>query len=199
MTAPARGRPRDPSVHRAILTAALQLFIESGIAGLSIEQVAKKAGVGKPTIYRRWSTKEQLVADAIEAHVGSEMRWPTREEISAVTPQTLVRRNLEAAAATAADPTVRALVAQIYGSAVTHPLLMKTYWDHYIKPRRALVIAMLERAQADGSVAGDADLEVLVDMLAGAVTYRVLQPDPPSPRQMRRYLEAAYRQVGLFD
>ena len=186
-------------MHRAILAAALQVFLESGISGLSIEQVAKRAGVGKPTIYRRWSTKEQLVADAIESHVGSDITWPTREEISAVAPQVLVRRNIEAAAATAADPMFRALVAQIYGSAVTHPLLMKTYWDHYIRPRRDLAVAMLERTQAEGSVAEDADLEVLVDMLAGAVTYRVLQPDPPTPRQMRRYLEAAYRQVGLLD
>jgi hypothetical protein len=39
---------------------------------------------------------------------------------------------------------------------------------------------------------------VLVDMLGGAVTYRVLQPNPPTVRQMQRYLEAAYRQVGLL-
>jgi hypothetical protein len=75
---------------------------------------------------------------------------------------------------------------------------MQTYWTHYIAPRRAVVISMLERAQADGDVAADADLEVLVDMLAGAVTYRVLQPNPPNARQMKRYLESAYRQVGLL-
>jgi AcrR family transcriptional regulator len=165
---------------------------------MSIEQVAKRAGVGKPTIYRRWSTKELLVADAIEAHVGSDLNWPTRVEIVAVPAQELVRRNVAAAAKTAADPTFRALVAQIYGSAVTHPLLMQTYWDHYIAPRRRLVIMMLERAQADGDVPGGADLDVLVDMLAGAVTYRVLQPNPPTARQMKQYLESAYRQVGLL-
>jgi hypothetical protein len=47
-------------------------------------------------------------------------------------------------------------------------------------------------------VAPDADLDVLVDMLAGGATYRVLQPNPPSARQMKRYLEAAYQQVGLL-
>jgi AcrR family transcriptional regulator len=199
MTAATRGRPRDPSIGQAILTAALKLFIDRGIAGMSIEQVAKKAGVGKPTIYRRWSTKERLVADAIEAHVGTDLEWPTRDEIAAIPPRELVKRNIAAAASTAADPTFRALVAQIYGSAVTHPLLMQTYWDHYIAPRRTLAIAMLQRAQADGAVAQDADLDVLVDMLAGGVTYRVLQPNPPNPRQMKRYLESAYRQVGLLS
>ncbi|MGV0791554.1 TetR/AcrR family transcriptional regulator [Mycolicibacterium sp. XJ1819] len=197
--APARGRPRDPSIDRAILAAALDLFIERGITGMSIEQVAKRAGVGKPTVYRRWSSKEQLVADAIEAHVGADLDWPDRDEIATVPPKLLVRRNIAAAAATAADPKFRALVAQIFGSAVTHPLLMQTYWDHYIAPRRDLTIAMLRRAAADGGVDEDADLDVLVDMLAGAITYRVLQPDPPTARQMRGYLESAYRQVGLLD
>lgn len=109
-----------------------------------------------------------------------------------------MKRNIAAAARTATDAKFRALVAQVYGSAVSHPLLMQTYWEHYIQPRRDLAIAMLERGQTNGSVAKDADLDVLVDMLAGAVTYRVLQPNPPTARQMRRYLESAYRQVGLL-
>jgi AcrR family transcriptional regulator len=198
MTKATRGRPRDPALDKAIMTAALDSFIEHGIAGMSIEQVAKRAGVGKPTVYRRWSSKEQLVADAIEAFVGTGVQWPSRDEIDAARPQELIRRNIDSAARTAADAMFRALVAQIYGSAVTHPLLMQTYWDHYVGPRRTLAIAMLRRAQKEGSVSPDADLDVLVDMLAGAVTYRVLQPNPPSVRQMRRYLESAYRQVGLL-
>lgn len=193
-----RGRPRDPALDTAILTAALDLFIEQGISAMSMEQIAKRASVGKPTLYRRWSTKEALVADAIETLVTADVTWPTHDEIDATPTHQLVERNVAAAARTAADPRFRALVAQIYGSAVTHPLLMQTYWVHYIQPRRELAIAMLRRAQADGRIAPDTDLEVLVDMLAGGVTYRVLQPDPPTVKQMKRYLEAAYRQVGLL-
>ncbi|MGV0875344.1 TetR/AcrR family transcriptional regulator [Mycolicibacterium sp. XJ879] len=180
------------------MTAALELFIAQGISAMSIEQVAKRAGVGKPTVYRRWPSKERLVSDAIESLVGAEIQWPDTQEIAATPPQQLVRRNIDAAARTAADPTFRALVAQVYGSAVTHPMLMQTYWRHYILPRRELSKTMLRRAQADGIVAADADLDVIVDMLAGAVTYRVLQPDPINFRQMKRYLTAAYRQVGLL-
>jgi AcrR family transcriptional regulator len=194
----ARGRPRDPAVDTAILTAALELFIAQGISAMSMEQIAKRAGVGKPTLYRRWSTKEALVADAIESLVVADVTWPTRDEIDATPTHQLVERNIAAAARTVADPRFRALIAQIYGSAVTYPQLMQTYWTHYIQPRRELAIAMLRRAQADGRVAPDTDLEVLVDMLAGGVTYRVLQPDPPTAQQMTRYLEAAYRQVGLL-
>jgi AcrR family transcriptional regulator len=197
-TTAGRGRPRDPALDTAILNAALDLFIAHGIAGMSIEQVARNAGVGKPTVYRRWSTKERLVADAIAVLVGGDLHWPVPEEIEATPPHELVRRNVDAAARTAADPKFRALIAQVYGSAVTHPLLMQTYWTHYIVPRRKLVTALLQRAQADGTVAPNADLDVIIDMLAGAVAYRVLQPNPPTLRQMKRYLESAYRQVGLL-
>jgi AcrR family transcriptional regulator len=160
--------------------------------------VAKRAGVGKPTVYRRWSSKEMLVSDAIEAFVATGIQWPSRAEIDAVGPDELIRRNIDAAVRTAVEPTFRALIAQIYGSAVTHPKLMQTYWDHYIVPRRTIAIAMLERAREDGAVAADADLPVLVDMMAGAVNYRLLQPNPPNARQLKRYLEAVYRQVGLL-
>ncbi|MGI5272454.1 TetR/AcrR family transcriptional regulator C-terminal ligand-binding domain-containing protein [Nonomuraea sp. CA-218870] len=56
---------------------------------------------------------------------------------------------------------------------------MAVHWKHYILPRRELAAAMLRRAQRDGAVAADADLDVPIDMMAGAVTCRALQPDPP--------------------
>ena len=60
-----RGRPRSPEAHLAILTATLQLLGEQGFRGLTIEGVAERAGVGKTTIYRRWPSKTELVAEAI--------------------------------------------------------------------------------------------------------------------------------------
>ena len=59
------GRPRSAQAHKAIIDATLELLAEEGFQGLSIEAVAAKAGVGKTTIYRRWSSKDELVMDAI--------------------------------------------------------------------------------------------------------------------------------------
>lgn len=67
-TAPAapRGRPRDPSCDRAILGATIELLAEVGYDRTSIDAVAARAGVSKPTIYRRWPEgKEQLVSSAV--------------------------------------------------------------------------------------------------------------------------------------
>src|ERR1700722_2402014 len=59
------GRPRDPDVDRKIAQAALDLFGEAGWAGFAMETVARRAGVGKASLYLRWSSKEALLADAV--------------------------------------------------------------------------------------------------------------------------------------
>ena len=62
-----RGRPRSQEADRAILTAAAELLAERGLAAMSIEEVAARAGVGKTTIYRRWPSKGLLALDAFVA------------------------------------------------------------------------------------------------------------------------------------
>lgn len=193
-----RGRPRTEATDRAILQAALELFIDRGIEGASMEQIAKRAGVGKPTVYRRWSSKEDLIAAAIETLVAEEVGWASADVIETESPYALVEAAIDAAAVVASSREYRALVASVYGSAVSHPALMARYWQRYILPRRHLAARLLERARENGTVAADTDLDVTIDMMVGAITYRVLQPDPPDVEEMRRYLRQVYRQVGLL-
>ena len=193
-----RGRPRAEATDRAILQAALELFIDRGIEGASMEQIAKRAGVGKPTVYRRWSSKEDLIAAAIETLVAEEVGWASADVIETESPYALVEAAIDAAAVVASSREYRALVASVYGSAVSHPALMARYWQRYILPRRHLAARLLERARENGTVAADTDLDVTIDMMVGAITYRVLQPDPPDLEEMRRYLRQVYRQVGLL-
>ncbi|WP_199565297.1 TetR/AcrR family transcriptional regulator [Spongiactinospora rosea] len=196
-TARGRGRPRDPQTDAAILRAALELFIERGVEGTSIEQIAKRAGVGKLTVYRRWSGKEELIAQAVEQTVPADL-VPSPEDVETMTPHEIIERILPAAAETTASPEFRALTARMMGSAVSHPSLMAAYWKHHILPRRDLAMAMLRHAQQNGTVSPDADPDVLIDMMAGAVTWRVLQPDPPDAAEMLRYIKAVYHQIGLY-
>lgn len=203
MTAPAaRGRPRDAATDQAILRAGLDLFIERGVEGTSMEQIAKAAGVGKPTIYRRWSNKEDLIAAAMETLIVAEVDWAldevTAEVIDTESPYALVEAAIDRAAVAVTAPQYRALVARMFGSAVSHPELMAVYWERYILPRRQIAARFLERAREQGTVAADTDLDVAIDMMVGAIAYRVLQPDPPDAQEMRRYLRSVYRQVGLL-
>jgi AcrR family transcriptional regulator len=59
------GRPRDPRVDEAIVTAALELLGEEGYARLTVERIAARAGVGKASLYRRWPDKVSIVLEAV--------------------------------------------------------------------------------------------------------------------------------------
>lgn len=193
-----RGRPREAATDHAILQAALELFIDRGVEGASMERIAKRAGVGKPTIYRRWSSKEDVIAAAIETLVAEEVGSVSSDAIETQSPYALVEAAIDGAAAVVTTHRYRALVARVFGSAVSHPELMARYWERYILPRRQLAARLLERAREQGTVAADTDLDIAIDMMVGAITYRVLQPDPPDVDEMRRYLRSVYRQVGLL-
>jgi len=192
-----RGRPRDPAADAAILRAALELFIDGGVEGTSMQAVAQRAGVGKLTVYRRWSSKEELLAQAIETARG-EIPEPPVDDIADTPVAELVERALPASAEVLAAPGFRAMVARIFGSAVSHPSLMATYWENYVLPRRRATRALLERAIQQGTLAAHVDPDVLTDMMVGAALYRVMQPEPLDIAEAQRYLQAVYREAGLL-
>lgn len=84
--APARrGRPpgRGPKVRAAVLAATLGELTDSGYAALTVENVARRAGVHKTTVYRRWRDRESLVADAVTELAGTRVPFPDSGDISA--------------------------------------------------------------------------------------------------------------------
>src|ERR1700685_2595212 len=74
--APVRGRPRSEAADRAILRAATELLAERGLAGMSMEEVAARAGVGKATVYRRWRSRGALALDAFMSEFRSQLPLP---------------------------------------------------------------------------------------------------------------------------
>lgn len=192
------GRPRDPEADTAILEAALALFVERGFEGMSMDQVAKRAGVAKLTLYRRWRSKEQLVAQAMESARRPMPAEATVEEIERVGLARYVEQTLDAQVEMMTRPGFRAMIARLLGSTVSHPELLATSWKEYVTPRRQVTHVLLEHAKEAGRIPRGTDSEVLIDMIVGAVIYRLLQPDPPDPERLRSYLEAVYRQAGLL-
>jgi AcrR family transcriptional regulator len=77
------GRPRDPACDAAILQATLDVFAEEGYAGVSIDRVAARAGVGKATIYRRYSSKAELVVEAVRCGAHVDDRLPDTGDLRA--------------------------------------------------------------------------------------------------------------------
>jgi AcrR family transcriptional regulator len=192
-----RGRPRDPHADALIMKAALELFVERGVDGANFEQIAKRAGVAKVTIYRRWSSKEELLTQAIE-----QARTVVPEAEIWATADTLVQqpdeRLMDSWVRTLGDTRFRAVLAQLIGSSISHPALLATYREQYIQPRRQLIHAALDRAKQDGELAEDADIDSVIDMVVGAAMYRMLI-DPTAaddPTATRRYLDNIIRQAN---
>jgi AcrR family transcriptional regulator len=192
----AAGRPRSPVVDQAILSAALELFIEHGVAGASIEKIAKRAGVGKTSIYRRWSSREALLAQAIEAFRNA--TGYTTELLDRTPPRDLVKLLIDACEIIA-RPEIRKLMARLIGSVPDYPMLIEVYRDIYYLPRRLAFIRALERVQAAGFLARNMDLETLADMLAGALIYHLLMPpvgeNPVG--ELRDHMIRLLRQAGF--
>ena len=75
---------------------------------------------------------------------------------------------------------------------------MQACWEHYVLPRRRAASPLLTRAVEEGLVYPGADLETPIDMMVGAVVYRVLQPVPLDAVEAERYPRSVYRQMGLL-
>jgi AcrR family transcriptional regulator len=195
-----RGRPRDPRTDRVILAAALELFVEHGHAGTSIEQVARRAGVGKLTVYRRWESKDELIAAAVESARG-EIPSPGADDLADMSYAEIsqvIADALPVSARTLAEPGYRAMLAQVFGSSVTHPGLMAAFWQNHILPRRRTAHLALSRAVEEGVLPTGTDIEALIDMTVGAVVYRLLRPGPPDADELLEHLRSVYEQAGLI-
>ena len=190
------GRPRSPTVDQAILQAALELFIEHGVAGASIEKIARRAGVAKTSIYRRWSSREALLAQAIE--VFRNATGYTTDLLDRTPPRDFVKLLIEACEIIA-RPEIRKLMARLVGSLPDYPMLIEVYRETYFLPRRLALVRALQRVQAAGLLPRNMDLEILADMLSGALMYHLLMlPADENPvGELRKQMVRLLRQAGF--
>lgn len=192
-----RGRPRSPAVDGAILQAALELFFERGLDGVGIEQVADRAGVARTTVYRRWSSTQALIAEAIAQNRGAADERVLRRPIS---PRATINGVINALAETFGAPDYRKMVARLIGSIPDQPELMATYVRTYLAPRRKIASDALELARADGLLRSDVDGEILLDLIAGALMYRLLiHSGKSSENDVRTYLRKVLRELRMGD
>jgi AcrR family transcriptional regulator len=151
------------------LTAAVELLAERGLAAMSIEEVAARAGVGKTTIYRRWPSKGLLALDAFVASFREEQPLPDSGTL---------RGDLLAAL----HAWVRAVTQTPMGSMLTgliaeaqhDPSLHAAWRERVLEPLRTQHRIMLDRAIARGEIPATVDREVVLDLFFGAAQHRLL-------------------------
>jgi AcrR family transcriptional regulator len=181
MTAGTKGQPavtsperrRSIRSHQAILAATAQLLAEVGYTALTIEGIAARAGVGKATVYRWWPSKEALVIEAMSAALA----MPSFSETGNLRQDLLTVGNgiVETLAHTPAGAVISALAADL----MRDPDMAEQFRDQVIRPRRSAVTQILRRAADRGELPSDLDIELLLDVYAGAVFYRVLVSGEP--------------------
>ncbi len=157
------GRPRSEEAERAILDAALDLLASSGVSGLSIEAVAAHACVAKTTVYRRWSSKTELVLAAL-----AQMKGPIVQPPGESVREDLLYMARYACRSWRETPEAE-IFARLVAEAKQHPEIGEQYWQRIIKPRREVTHGVLRRGIEEGLIRPDADLELITEMLIAPV------------------------------
>ncbi|WP_330267392.1 TetR/AcrR family transcriptional regulator [Streptomyces griseorubiginosus] len=166
---PVRGRPRSEAVERSIIEAVIKL-LEDGVplAELSIERIARTAGVGKATIYRRWNGKEELFVDVVRTAEPPDPELPgtsMRDDLVALLEQ-LRQRGLMTRSS--------ALLHSVFAQMKSSPKVWGAYHAIVVAPRRRKQLDILRRGQANGELRGDIDIELLNDLFVGPMLFRTI-------------------------
>ncbi|TMR32977.1 TetR/AcrR family transcriptional regulator [Nonomuraea zeae] len=183
------GRPRDPGNDAAILEAALDLLIERGAAGTSIEAVAQRAGVAKLTVYRRWRAKDDLLMAALEHARAPDMdAAPAGQSIDDL---------VSSIAELLSRPRFRALMARVIGASVDYPRLVTAYTERYLRPRLDALAQIAQQAIDAGHFPPDTDPSVIHDILASSIGSVLLQhAEDVTAAQVERRLRILLHHIG---
>jgi AcrR family transcriptional regulator len=170
-------RPKDPRRGNAILDAVRELLHEVGFDGLTIEQVAERAGVGRPTVYRRWSSKAELVVAAFQSDVTSPRSAPAGDAARAPDTGTLrgdvralIERLVEGFTAMERHGAMGGIAAEM----ATNVAFADDLRQRWLDPDEQALAVVFERAEARGEVRQGVDGASVLSVVAGAVFYRIV-------------------------
>lgn len=177
---PRLGRKRDHTRDPEILEAALDVLAETGYDGMTIDMVAARAKAGKATLYRRWSSKPELVLDAVACMKGSDL------DLASPPDTGTLRGDL---VAMVKSPTIREaerklkVMAGIVSMIARDPELAAAAQAALVEPRAAANRIIFQRAIDRGEIASDVDIDTLCLIGPAMVSYRTLMLQKPVNRE----------------
>jgi AcrR family transcriptional regulator len=186
-----RGRPRDPEIRARILDAAAELLEAGGLGAVTMEAIASRAGVGKPTIYRQWPNAHAVAMSAFLGRTNAPTTpAKSRSAIAAL------RRQLRALAEAFATRTGRS-TAMMIAAAQNDSELAKVFRTHFVMKSREEGRAVILRAQAEGDLRRDVDIEAALDLIYAPFYFRLLIGHAPlSARDTDTILDLALKGLG---
>jgi AcrR family transcriptional regulator len=169
------GRPRSEKARNAILRAAAELLLAHGLAEVSMDAVAERAGVSKATIYRWWPAKEALALDTLYEE-SAQNRPPVRD--TGTLRGDLLSLLQPWARLVSSHPYGR-LIAALITKAQTDPAFGEQYRARFVQPRRDEARTILRRAIERGEIPADTKIEIGLDLLYGPLYHRLLHGHAP--------------------
>ncbi len=163
-----KGRPRSEKSRKAILNATNKLLLQTTVQELSIESIAKKAKVGKTTIYRWWPNKTAVVMDALASQPGMQTPLPTASSHKeAITMQLdkLVRL---------LDSNNGQTIAQLFSEAQASEVSLKIFKDNLLEPLMDAIRYSIEEGQKTGEFRPDITADLAIDILCGPIFFRLM-------------------------
>jgi len=181
-------RSRSERAHEAILDAAVALLAEREVAALTMDEIAARAGSSKATIYRRWSSKEELLTDALGRATGAFPRPDTGtlrgDLVEAVGHVVTLLTDSPLGSA------MPALIAAKQSNPELHALLLRAVGE----PRRDLLRSLLRRGIERGEIDPATDLDLFLDLIGGALHFRrLVTHEPIDAAYAERLVDAALR------
>lgn len=170
-----RGRPprEAAAAHGAILDAVFELLKEKSARDLTMEEVARRAGVGKPTLYKWWPTKAALVLAVFHERIAGHSPVPetkTVEESLRLKTRGLIQEF---------NGLFGKVMADLIAEGQSEPPVLRDLFEEHMRPRRAATVADIERAKSDGEFLPDMDTDLVVDGIFGPIYFRLLMRQQP--------------------
>ncbi len=168
-----KGRPRCQEARAAILSTVMELLGNQGICSVSMEGIARMAGVGKQTLYRWWPSKADVVLEALVDRAASVIPIPDEGTLQADLEAFLLRSAEDIA--TWSAPHLRCLMAE----AQRDEGFRERFREQFIFVRRDVMRQLFTRAKARGEISQSVDADLIMDMLYGMLWYRLLVGHAP--------------------
>jgi len=174
-----KGRPPSETAasHVAIMDAVYALLQEKSVRDLTMEEVAKRARVGKPTLYKWWPTKATLVLAML-----CERMAPNLEKPTVLTAEQSLRFRVRRLIG-AFNGRFGKIVAGLIAEGQSDPAIRQAFFDRWVNPRRTATIADLQRGKNTGELRSDSEPDLLNDAIFGAIYYRFLLRSAPLTRR----------------
>jgi AcrR family transcriptional regulator len=174
-----KGRPPSEMAvsHDTIMDAVYALLEKKSIRDLTMEEVARRAKVGKPTLYKWWPTKATLVLAMLCERMAPNLEKPigqTAEESLGLRARRLID---------AFNGPFGKIVAGLIAEGQSEPAILQEFFDRWVSPRRNATIADLERGKNAGELRSETEPELLNDAIFGAIYYRLLLRSGPLTRR----------------